>query len=130
MDLSQYAGKRVILVRKVEGSDTAEEVEGTVESANQLGIVLKPKGKATFELVEEGNIEDIRFAPVKPQALKAKKLKPVPFGQVKRHLLDRHAFTLSVVNEMTEEKAVEVHDGIDHSDLGHKHAEDSDSENE
>jgi len=121
----QFAGKRVIVVHRVDGKTDAEEVEGTAEAANDQAILLKPKGKTQLQLIEAGNIEDVRFVEDKPKALARKTLKVVQFGQARNHLLERHAFTLSQVNEMSEQEALEKHEGIDHeaSDLGHVHGD-------
>lgn len=126
-DYEKFVGKRAVLVRKLdapkEDGSTAEELEGTVDSYNELGLLFKPKGKVNLELVETDYIEDLRPITEAPKKLKQKTLKPVPYGQTRNHLLERHAFTLVQVNGMTEDQAVEAHNQIDHSVLGHVHSQ-------
>lgn len=135
VDYSNYVGKRVTLVRNVEGDNGPEAVEltGTIENANPLGIVFKPKGKTSLELFEIGEIEpgSVRLAEGEsgPAQLKARTLKPVKPGQARSHLLERHGGTLTEVNGMSENEAYSFHEGIDHvaADLGHVHSDGSDS---
>lgn len=124
-DLSEYNGKRVVLVRNLsepnEKGETAVEVEGTVQAANEQGVLIKPKGKASFDLVPADEIEEIRLAEAGEKKLRQKVLKPVQLGQARSHLLERHGLTLDEANEMSEEQAFEEHAEIDHSPLGHRH---------
>lgn len=122
-ELSQYEGKKVVLVQNQGEGKDAIELEGTAEKANALGVLLKPKGKVKLELIELDTIEDIRLAPDTSANLKAKKLKVVKLGQARSHLLERHGYTLAQVNELTEDAAYELHAGLNHVelDLGHVH---------
>lgn len=123
LDLSQYAGKRV-LVTFNEGSE-AKEVEGTVQSGNSLGLLLKPRGKSNVEIIEATMIERVELAPDKQKNLNVKYVKNVWLGKARQHLLDWHGMTLTSINSITEEQAFEQHTSIDHlaSDLGHVHGE-------
>jgi len=118
-DYSEYTGKKVILTHSKDGENV--EVEGTVDSANALGVLIKPKGKTNLNLIEAKDIVEVRFAPEKPKTLKAKKLAPVQYGQARQHLADRHGYALSDLVDYSEADAYEFHKTIDHSDLGHKH---------
>lgn len=124
VEIEQYAGKKVIvtLFSLPEGEESVE-LEGKAEAANALGILLKPKGKTNFELIELSNIASVSLAPEKDIVLKARTLKLVELGQAKAHLLERHAYTLSEVNGLGEEQASDLHHQIDHpvEDLGHVH---------
>jgi hypothetical protein len=128
-DYSEYVGKRVMLTHNLKEAndkgELAEELEGTVEAANPLGVMFKPKGQVKALLFEAGDIEEVRYAPEKAKTMKAKTLKPITFGQAKGHLLERHGLTLAEVNGLTEEQALEYHNGLDHValDLGHVHGE-------
>lgn len=128
-DLSQYTGKKVIVTQNLAAPDadgnSAVEVEGTVQVGNASGVLIKPKGKATFDLIEAASIEEIRLAPEKDKAFKASKLKLVTVGQARRHLLERHGVTLKWANSVTEEQALEYHNSLNHVelDLGHVHSE-------
>lgn len=132
-DLSQYTGKKVIVTQNLAEPDkdgaTAIEVEGTVQVGNASGVLIKPKGKATFDLIEAASIEEIRLAPEKDKAFKASKLKLVTVGQARRHLLERHGVTLKWANSVTEEQALEYHNSLNHEelDLGHVHSAKADA---
>jgi hypothetical protein len=123
-DLAQYEGKKIIVIKKVEGGD-AVEIEGTAQASNDLGILIKPKGKTNFDLIHKGDIEEVRYVVEKPKALGRKTLKLVEFGQARNHLLERHGYTLAQVNEIDEKQAFDAHNAIDHvaSDLGHEHGD-------
>lgn len=126
-EYDKFVGKKVVLIRNLatpnEKGETAVELEGTVEAANELGVMFKPKGQVKPEIFENSEIEEVRYAPEKAKKIKAKKLKPVEYGQAKSHLLERHGLTLTKVNGFTEEQALEYHNAIDHvaADLGHVH---------
>jgi hypothetical protein len=125
--LSTYEGKKVIVTVNLkepnEKGESAIEIEGTAQNANDLGILLKPKGKTNLELIEAADIEDVRYAPEPDKKLTAKSLKDVEYGQAKQHLLDRHGLTLTDINSLTEQAALDYHSGLDHKalDLGHVH---------
>lgn len=132
-ELSKYQSKRVVVVRNLaepnEKGERAVEIEGLAQAANALGVLIKPKGKTNVELIELHDIEEISFAPEKNKILKPKSLRPVTYGQAKSHLLERHGYTLTEANALTEEEALETHDKIDHveDDLGHIHEDKSDT---
>lgn len=132
-DLEKYVGKRVVLTRNLSEPDdkgnTAVELVGTVDVANEMGVLFKPKGKTNFELITLAEIEEVSLAPEKEKALTARKLKPVGLGQAKSHLLERHGLTLKEANALSEEAAYAQHEKIDHkaADLGHVHVAESDA---
>jgi hypothetical protein len=129
VDYSQFVGRKVELVEKVEkdGELAADEHEGTVEAVNGGFVLFKQKGKATARLVAEADIEEMRFAIEKPKELKQKKLAPVKYGEARQHLVDRHGYKIADINKMTEQQAFEFHNGggeqpgLDHRELGHRH---------
>jgi hypothetical protein len=126
-DYKQYAGKRVVVTRNLkepnDKGELAEELEGTLVAANPLGIMFTPKGQTKAEIIESGDIEEVRLAPDKAKKLTARKLQPVELGKARAHLLERHGLKLADVNKLTEEDALEYHDQLDHValDLGHIH---------
>lgn len=123
-NLDQYNGKKVLVtVNQADG--TATEIEGTVETANDLGILIKPKGKTKLELIEAANVAEVKLAPEALKSIAVKKLKPVELGQARAHLIDRHGYKLADINKMTEQDAFEFHASIDHkaNDLGHVHVD-------
>jgi hypothetical protein len=116
--LPALSGKKVTLT-----STGGEATEGLLEAATPLAVIFKAKGKSNPTLIEVGDIDTIELLAEKPTVIKQSALKDVDAGSVRRHLLDRHGLPLSVVNEMTDDEAIEAHDQIDHSDLGHRHDE-------
>jgi filamentous hemagglutinin family protein len=128
-DYSEYTGKSVIVTQNLEKPDAdgngTVEVEGKVQVANALGILLKPKGQINVKMIEAGEIEEIRLAPEKASKLKRSKLQVVKLGQARRHLLTNHGVQLAWANSVTEEQAFEYHQGLNHEelDLGHVHVE-------
>lgn len=126
-DYSRFTDKRVVVVYNLEEPDAeghaASEIEGTVQAANSEAILIKPKGKTTPSLILTSMIESIEYVNEKPKELKAKVLKEVDYGTARSHLLERHGYTLSEINKVSEKEALEVHSLIDHvaAGLGHVH---------
>jgi hypothetical protein len=120
-NISQYENQKIILTVEVDGSNA--ELEGTALAANEMGVLLRPKGKVSSDLYEAAKIESIRLAPVNSSELKASELKIVKVGSTRKHLLDRHGYTLAQVNTVAELDAYEAHSELDHSGLGHTHVE-------
>lgn len=139
MDLNDYSGKKVKLVRNLDKpnakGETAEELEGTVEAVAGDALMFRPKGKTSATIINASEIESIDYAETGVKKLSRRILKAVKHGQARAHLLERHGFTVTQVNEMTEKQALDIHDGIDHegNDLGHTHKskdEDESDDNE
>lgn len=122
-EITQYEGQKVVIVRNLPDSTEAVELEGTAEKANALGVLLKPKGRQNFELIEMDEIEEIRFVSEKPKELKPADLKIVGYGNARKHLADRHGYTLSQIKDMAEEDALALHRQADHADISHVHVE-------
>lgn len=124
LDLTQFDGKKVI-VQHQDGEGNVVETEGTVQTGNELGLLIKPKGKASVEIIEAATIEGVELAPEKAKKVGVKWLKDVELGQARQHLLDRHGATVTEVNALNEQQAFEAHADIDHEaeDLGHRHGE-------
>lgn len=122
-DYTQFVEKKVILVYLEEGKDEATELEGTLVAANDLGLMIKPKGRTAATIIDMSTVQDVRHAPVSDKAIVAKKLKSVEFGRAKQHLLDRHGLKLSDINRLSEQDAFDFHTGLDHKklELGHVH---------
>lgn len=131
--LDEYKGKKVVvtvnLAEPNEKGEGAVEYEGTIQAGNELGFLIKPKGQVQFKLLDRASIEDVRLVQDKSATIKRSKLQLVKVGQARRHLLERHGATLTQVNGLTEEQAMEHHNGIDHeaSDLGHIHVAEGES---
>lgn len=111
---------------EVELADHAGEMkEYKVEEAAGGFVILREKGKSAPALIKEEDVLSFNPpAPKPPAPIKAKRMNPVEPDAVKRHLVDTHGYTVSAINSLTVEEAVELHEGIDHEglDLGHFHA--------
>lgn len=127
--LEQFDGKQVV-IHLVQEDNSVRECLGKVEAASEQGMAFKEKGKREVELIMPEQIEEIALAPEKPKTLAQKKLKPVTETAARQHLLDRHGYLRSEINAMDEGTAFELHENLDHADLGHRHVEpEDDSEN-
>jgi hypothetical protein len=129
LDLTEFVNKKVVLVRNLakpnDKGETAEELEGTLVAVAGDALMFKPKGKTNALLIDTADVESVNFAQEKAKTLTRKTLKIVTHGQARTHLLERHAFTLTAINAMSETDAFKLHNEIDHegSDLGHIHGE-------
>lgn len=130
-DLAQYSDKKVTVVRNLpepnEAGEGTVEIEGVVQVANEMGLLIKPKGQVKFELIPADEIEEVYLTPESATKLKRSKLKVVTLGKARRHLVERHGVQLSWANDNSEEDAFKYHEGLDHEalDLGHIHVEKS-----
>ena len=120
-ELPQYDGKKIVLVVDAGEGEDAAEYTGKAEVASTAGIGFKESGKRDVVLVEPAQILEISLAPEKAKKITQKKSRPVKSGNVRQHLADRHGLPLDQLNGRSEADAVEYHDGLDHSNLGHIH---------
>lgn len=120
-DLQPYVEKEAI-IHMVQEDGSLKEITATIKAATVAGIAYKEKGKSGLELIPTpAGIEEIDFAPLKPKPIVQKKLKPIEFGTARQHLVDRHGVELSWAKDADEKAAYDYHNGLDHSNLGHKH---------
>lgn len=118
--LQPYINKEAIFhVKQEDGS--LREIQGTIMAATVAGVAYKEKSKGMDLISSPSLIEEIDFAPTKPKAVSQKKLKPIEFGNVRQHLVDRHGVELSWAKDADEKAAYEYHEELDHSNLGHVH---------
>lgn len=118
-DLSVFADKKVTLVYR-DDEDKEQTKEGTVQAASAIGLVFKEKGKSDVDIVRAEQVVNIEAAPEKEPNVQIKKLQPVT-KNYRQHLADRHGYAPDDLNKLTEEQGKEIHDGIDHSKLAHRH---------
>jgi hypothetical protein len=90
-------------------------------AANGMGLLIKPKGRTSAELIEADSIEQVVIVPNKPKQIKSKSLKVVTLEDARSHLAERHGTSLAWINTATDQSALEYHKTLDHSDLGHNH---------
>lgn len=122
-NLDQFKDQKVVLQKKA-ADGSLEEIEGTVLAANELGVLIKPKGKTQAVLVELGDIEgDIAHANEKPKNLNQRTMKVITYGGARQHLVTSHGYKLSEIKPMSEGEAFDFHASLDHSDLGHVHSD-------
>jgi hypothetical protein len=118
--LASFTGKNVLLT--VKDGDEAKQIPGKVEGGSPVGLAFKEKGKREVKLVEPGDIEEIVEAPIELKKVTQKKVaileKP---EQARQHLADRHGYTRTDLNKLSDADAFKFHNELDHSDLGHKH---------
>ncbi|QSL99716.1 hypothetical protein SEA_AMORE2_77 [Gordonia phage Amore2] len=119
LELTDYDGKKVELL--IQGAE--EYVTGTVASGAEKMIAFKEKGKSNLSLIKAEDIADIRVAQEAEAEMKARRLNLVNLDTVKRHLADRHGYSLADINAMTPEAALSFHDSLDHEPLSHFHAD-------
>lgn len=126
--ITEYVGKRVDITFSPEAfdgeTDPVTQVTGKVENANEIGFVFKPAGSSKSRLYQVEHIETIAMAPEAEPVLRARRLDPATLKGVKRHLVDRHGYTLEDINAMSPERGLDFHDDeVNHEGLGHFHAE-------
>ncbi|ADD80853.1 gp067 [Rhodococcus phage ReqiDocB7] len=122
-DLEDFKGKICTIVLRDDEGNEGEAKEYQVVEANGGMYILREKGKSATELVTSDRIADWKAPERKPAKLRAKRLNPVTAENVKRHLLDNHAYRVADINELSSEDALDLHNEIDHEglDLGHFH---------
>lgn len=117
-DYSQYDGKKVVVT--VEGAEAP--LEGTVDSGNELGLLFKPKGKASLDLIDAAKITNIEVLPEAPKKITVKALLPLKDSAARQHLVDRHGYKIADIESLSESDALEFHNGeVEHEGLAHSH---------
>lgn len=119
VNYSDFVDKKVT----IETDSVPEPREGTVTAGSDVGIVFRPKGLVRQELIEIKNIRLIEEIIAGPKPLRPRTTGRVNKGKHREHLVDRHGYKISEISHLSEDQAREFHDGIDHSDLGHRHKE-------
>jgi hypothetical protein len=122
-ELKELDGKKAV-IHVIQADDSLKQIEGKIEAVGPQGIAFKIKGQGSVDLFEIEKIEEVQAVNEGPKKIKAKKLAPIEAGKVRAHLVDRHGMPVSKANSMDEKAAEELHNRIDHSDLGHFHKAD------
>lgn len=117
-DFSALVNERVVVT-----TTDGETIEGLLEAASDLGVVVKPKHSAKSTLLEADEVSSIEKAEASAKKLKPRSLPQVNEGKYRLHLIDRHGYTIEQIEAMSEEKAQEFHESINHEGLGHFHRE-------
>lgn len=121
VDLELFVGKKVTFTL-TEG-DTTEQVEATIEAANDQAVMFKRKGKSNIEFKDASAVSDVALQESAEPVVKARRQDPVTIDNIKRHLVDRHGYAVADINAMSAVDAFEFHGKIDHEPLGHFHAD-------
>ncbi|ANA86039.1 hypothetical protein BH766_gp70 [Gordonia phage Demosthenes] len=122
VDLDEYVGRKVSFTLAEEGAEPVQ-VEATIEATSEQFTFYKPKGKSNGVMVPTAQISNPALAPEAVAELKPRRLNPIAITNIKRHLVDRHGYPLADIDAMTPEAAFEFHESLDHSPLGHFHAD-------
>lgn len=121
-DIQKYADKEAI-IHLVEEDGSVSEHHVTILKATVAGVAYKEKGKGDVKLTTPEAIYEIGDAPVKEKSVSQRKVDLVAEGSMRQHLADRHGIELAWCKQATEAQAVEFHNGLDHSKLGHVHVD-------
>jgi hypothetical protein len=117
-------GKGLATITEPDGSST-EDIEVTIDAIANNMVLLRRKGKSQIEMLMADVItsfETVESAAKNGTAkIKQRALLPLDAAKARRHLLDYHSVSLSWINENSPETALEYHETLDHSDLGHNH---------
>lgn len=119
--MSKYHGEKITVVYVPPGADEAVEQEGVAQVSNEIGVLFKQRGKTMAVFIEIDKIEDIFLLPDRPKPIKIKVLKDVSLEAARQHLVDRHGIPVKRIEELDDVDAMEGHDCMDHSILGHIH---------
>lgn len=129
LDLPSFTGRRVIVQVDTinnpaypDAEDTYIELEGKVVRADENGMVLDTKQKS--EIVPVKFILDIDPVTRPPsRRLVRRWLREQTEAGVRQHLVDRHGYPFDLVSAkaMTADALLKMHNGINHSNLGHQH---------
>lgn len=138
-DLSRYTEKMVNLkawtddaqliskstVIEEDGGLSHIEVSGRITVVNQVGgvFLFKPRSQRTTHMLETDKVTDVELAAsVTLRPVGQKSLRPLNVQNARRHLADFHAWALGTLNQMSDEVALQEHEALDHTDLGHNHS--------
>jgi hypothetical protein len=119
-DLPKLVGTRVVVEVSAGGDSWTHEGEVIAAKATDLAI----KTKTDTVIIDMNFVDDIRPADPIVKVVR-RKVRPVVLAQVKQHLLDRHGYPWDLVRAATPSLAMQMHDNINHDQLGHRHREDA-----
>jgi hypothetical protein len=130
-DLQPLEGKKVELVRRAKDSDGNEinaMIEGRLDAVATVAVMLKPRGRQAADIIPLDEIVSVEAVAGAARKVQQKLLKPVDIDSARAHLADRHGLTLTEVNALPPQGALELHEKMDHTDLGHRHGVKSDED--
>lgn len=114
---------RKVVTFSVADGDVPTEITGKVLAVSNTGVVVRFKGNPRIILIEDILDHNEVSRPRRKRVVR-RVVRRIPAEvSVKQHLADRHALFMSLVHAIDEETAHEIHEQINHSDLGHFHRE-------
>lgn len=118
-DLLALRGEQVVIELDDEELLTPTELQGRlIEADRENGLVVETKvGTMIVPMTDVLAVE--KATP--PGKIVRRTIRPIPLSQVKQHLLDRHGLGWDIVKAMTAKSCLDLHNKIDHSNLGHRH---------
>lgn len=119
--LSELADKHVTVTYREDGEN--KTITGLVTKANIRGILVRPKGRP-FVLIDAEDIASLEVIAAPAPKIKMRSMEQVSAETVRQHLADRHGMLLPSIPDDAEQ-ALALHEGIDHSQLGHIHRPDA-----
>jgi len=105
-----------------DSEDYEPDLTGRVINFSPQSLVVKVRGNSRS--LDWSSVERIELAYVgRQRSILIRYFADGETTSIRQHLADRHGLSISVLNRITEDAAREVHDGIDHGDLGHRHGD-------
>ena len=93
-------------------------VQGKLLRASYHGIAIQEANQTS--IIDLSIVQDIYPASKQGKVVR-RRLRYIVALQVRQHLLDRHGMQFDLIRALTPKVAKQLHDKIDHSNLGHRH---------
>lgn len=105
-----WTERRVVAVVNTESK--AVEIDGDLKAVHERGVLIRPRGRVSFEMIDIGNIESLELFDDIAKPITVKRMAHILYGATRQHLADRHGFALDELNskEFTEARAYDVHE--------------------
>lgn len=123
IDLFLLQGQAVKVEYRKPGASELSLIEGMVIAAQSACILVKPRGNMLADLLEYAQIERVEVIPNVASKVARRELKLIRIHEARQHLGDRHGWTISSLENMTDIEAFEIHENTDHEGLTHCHTD-------
>lgn len=107
----------VVEYTRPDGTET-NKADGILKAVGEAGIVFESKGRT--EIIPWPHVVDI-YAFTPPRKVVRRKVQHLLTRRSRQHLLDRHGMLWDLIKFISEKTAFQMHERIDHSNLGHQH---------
>lgn len=102
--------------------DFEPDIVGKVTNMSEQSLIIKVRGNS--RTVDWSSVSRMELAYVgRQRSILVRYFADGETTSIRQHLADRHGKPVSVLNHITEDSARDVHDNIDHTDLGHRHGD-------